>query len=380
MPRSRRRRSSRSRYLDWLIAAIATLLIALVVTTLALWPREGFSSAEQLPAPSVVTLPSSVPSTTTTTLGPATTTTLTPTTQTAPPTTAPPTTAPPTPAAPPPAAPSLTFDGALAMGHLQALASGIGPRKSGTDAEDAAISYASDYLHSLGYQVVTTDVALPSGEVSHNVRATKGGASSSVILIGAHIDCKATAPGGNDNASGVAVVLELARDLLAAGTVPTLQFALFGAEEMTDSNPDHHHYGSRQLLAGMTAAERAALVGMISADMVGYGTKFHVRTMNKGPQLLRDMVKTFSNESGLTTTYLRDPGTYGYSDHEPFELAGYPAVWVEWREDPLYHTAGDTYGHCDPSDVQRAGQMLVQFLAQLDQADLDALAAARTLH
>ena len=370
MRRSGRGRSTSSRYLDWLIGVIAALLIALVVTTLALWPREGFSCAEQLPAESVVTLLPSPLSATSTTVAP-TTTTVPPTTTTAPPTT---TTLPPAPA------PALTFDGTLAMSHLQALAAGIGPRKSGTDAEDAAVRYASDYLQSLGYQVVTSEVALPNGEVSHNVRATKGGASSSVILVGAHIDCKATAPGGNDNASGVAVVLELARDLLGAGTVPTLQFVLFGAEEMTDSNPDHHHYGSRQLLEGMTADERSALVGMISVDMVGYGSKFHVRTMNKGPQLLRDMLKTFSNENGLTATYLRDPGTYGYSDHEPFELAGFPAVWVEWREDPLYHTAGDTYEHCDATDVQRAGHMLAQFLAQLDQADLEALASARTLH
>ena len=218
MRRSGRGRSTSSRYLDWLIGVIAALLIALVVTTLALWPREGFSCAEQLPAESVVTLLPS-PLSASTTVAP-TTTTVPPTTTTAPPTT---TTLPPAPA------PALTFDGTLAMSHLQALAAGIGPRKSGTDAEDAAVRYASDYLQSLGYQVVTTEVALPNGEVSHNVRATKGGASSSVILVGAHIDCKATAPGGNDNASGVAVVLELARDLLGAGTVPTLQFVLFGA-------------------------------------------------------------------------------------------------------------------------------------------------------
>jgi Zn-dependent M28 family amino/carboxypeptidase len=265
------------------------------------------------------------------------------------------------------------------MSHIQALAGGIGPRRSGSDAEDAAVDYATDYLRGLGYEVVTTEVTLPSGEFSHNVRATKTGASGAVMLIGAHIDSKRTAPGGNDNASGVAVVLELARDLVGADTAATLQFVLFGAEEMVDSDSDHHHYGSRQFVQAMTAEERAALVGMISVDMVGYGSKFHVRTMNKGPQLLRDMVKAFSNETGLPTTYLRDPGTSGYSDHEPFELAGFPAVWVEWREDPLYHTAGDTYEHCDATAVERAGQMLVQFLAQLDQAGLDALAATRTL-
>jgi len=39
--------------------------------------------------------------------------------------------------------------------------------------------------------------------------------------------------------------------------------------------------------------------------------------------------------------YLRDPGESGWSDHEAFELAGIPAAWIEWRDDPVYHTAAD---------------------------------------
>ncbi len=79
---------------------------------------------------------------------------------------------------------------------------------------------------------------------------SSGVKSESVIVIGAHIDTVAVSPGGNDNASGVAVVLELARDLRDADIVATVQFVVFGAEEMTDSNADHHHYGSRQFVAG----------------------------------------------------------------------------------------------------------------------------------
>lgn len=361
MPRSGRRSPRRSHYLDWLIAVIAVLLVALVAATIALWPRDGFPAGEEQPAQATVTLPPPSASTTSPTIAPTTTAIELTTT------------------IPPAPTPALAFDATLAMSHIQALAATIGPRKSGSEAEYAAVEYAAEYLRGLGYEVLTTEVPLPSGEVSHNVQATKSGVSNAVVLVGAHLDSKRTAPGGNDNASGVAVVLELARDLLEADTVATFRFVLFGAEEMVDSNPDHHHYGSRQFVQAMTAEERSALVGMISLDMVGYGTKFHTRTMNKGPQLLGDMVRTYSNENGLTATNLRDPGTYGYSDHEPFELAGFPAVWLEWREDPLYHTAGDTYEHCDASDVQRAGQMLVQFLAQLDQADLNALAAARAL-
>jgi len=265
------------------------------------------------------------------------------------------------------------------MRHIQALAQDIGPRKSGTQAEEDALGYAATYLQSLGYDVRVQDVSLPGGLVSHNLTATKQGDSDRVMVVGGHVDTKKGAPGGNDNASGVAVVLELARDLRDADITPTVQLVVFGAEEMTDSNPDHHHYGSRQFVQALSGAEAEALVGMISADMVGYGSYFTVRTMARGPQLLRDMVKTYSDAHGLPARRLKDEGTYGWSDHEPFELAGYPAVWLEWREDPAYHTSRDTYAHCDPDDVQRVGTMVLGFLDELTQADLETLAAAREL-
>jgi aminopeptidase YwaD len=263
------------------------------------------------------------------------------------------------------------------MSHIQALAANIGPRRSGSEAEQAALDYAAGYLESLGYTVEATEVSLRGGGTSHNVTAIKRGESPSVILVGGHVDSKADSPGGNDNASGVAVVLELARDLRNADTEATIEFVIFGAEEMTDSNADHHHYGSRQFVDAMTVDQRAALVGMISVDMVGYGTEFTVRTMNRGPQLLRDILQTYSTDHGLAALYSKDTGTYGWSDHEPFELAGYPAVWLEWRDDPDYHTAGDTYEHCDPTVVQSTGEMLVGFLSQLTEGDLESLANSR---
>jgi hypothetical protein len=345
----------RSLYEGWLLAVALLLLVALCVLTYLLWSRGGVSCAAEVPSGTTVTLSDSPSSTTSTSAAPvATTTELLP-------------------------SKPLAFDGAAAMGHIQALARDIGPRESGTPAEDSALAYATTYLHSLGYHVDTDDVALPGGRLSHNVHAVKLGESDSVLVVGAHIDTKATAPGGNDNASGVAVVLELARDLHDADIAATIEFVLFGAEEMTDSNPDHHHYGSRQFVKGLTPEESSALASMISVDMVGYGSEFTVRTMNHGPQVLRDMVKSYSTERGLIARYLKDTGTYGWSDHEPFELAGYPAVWLEWRDDPAYHTARDTYSHCDESVVQRTGDMLLGFLAQLTKSDLVSLTSTREL-
>ncbi len=352
---------SRSPYAGLLLALIAVLLMALAALTALLWSGVRLSCAGDQPTEVTVTLPVSAVAASTT-AAPTTSTTAAPTTTT-------------TPAPIPP----LAFDEAMAMGHLKALAQDIGPRKSGTEAEAAALDYASAYLQGLGYDVLTTQVSLPGGLYSRNVSAVKRGTSDSLVVVGAHADTKAGAPGGNDNASGVAVVLELARALRDADTAATIEFVVFGAEEMTDSDPDHHHYGSRQFLQGLTSQERDLLVGMVSVDMVGYGSEFTVRTMDRGPRLLRDMIKAYSNEYGLPARYLRDTGSSGMSDHEPFELAGYAAVWLEWRQDPYYHTARDTYAHCRPALVRRTGEMLLGFLYALTESDLESLAAARSL-
>jgi aminopeptidase YwaD len=347
--------SSRSPYSGWLLGVIAVLIVALAAFALVSGLSGGVSCAADLPSNVTVTLP------------PAATTSIAPTTSAAPTTTTTASIAP------------LDFDGTDAMSHIKALAEDIGPRKSGTTAEDQALIYAKTYLQSLGYQVDSVPVTLPGGKSSRDLCAVKQGRSNSVIVVGGHIDSKAGAPGGNDNASGVAVALELARDLRDADTQATIEFVVFGAEEMTDSNADHHHYGSRQFVEALTAAQRSTLVGMVSVDMVGYGSEFTVRTMNRGPQLLRDLLKTYSNANGLAARYSRDTSAYGWSDHEAFELAGFPAVWMEWNDDPTYHTARDTYAHCSPTVVQRTGDMLLGFLAQLSESDLESLAAARRL-
>jgi Zn-dependent M28 family amino/carboxypeptidase len=79
--------------------------------------------------------------------------------------------------------------------------------------------------------------------------------------------------------------------------------------------------------------------------------------------------------SGVEMTFLKDPGVTGWSDHEPYELAGIPAAWIEWSDDPVYHTADDTSDHCDAENIRIAGQLVLDVIRSLDAADLEALVA-----
>jgi Zn-dependent M28 family amino/carboxypeptidase len=192
------------------------------------------------------------------------------------------------------------------------------------------------------------------------------------------MDCYGVSPGGNDNGSGSAAILELARAIKDLDLVPTVVLVLFGQEEpLGDGNADHHHYGSRKYVATMSAGQKADLAAMISLDMIAAGGTFNLRYMEKGPRALVTALQSYSSRTGSGVVYMKDPSKYGYSDHEPFELAGYPAAWLEWREDTKYHTAGDTYAHCSSAKIQKTGGMVVGYLASLRLSDLQSLVAAR---
>jgi hypothetical protein len=270
----------------------------------------------------------------------------------------------------------LTFDITRTMAHLRALVVDIGVRHGGTPQEQAVVDYAVAQFQALGYSPQVTSVPVIDGSTSHNVIVTKPGSSGLTIVIGAHMDSYGVSPGGNDNGSGSAAVLELARALQGVDLVPTVVLVLFGHEEpMGDGNADHHHYGSRQFVATMTTAQKQNLAAMISLDMIGYGTTFNIRYRERGP--LVNSLLAYSTRTGGGLVYLKDPSTYGYSDHEPFEAAGYPVAWLEWRVDGANHTSGDTYAHCSAAKIEQAGGLVVGYLAGLRLTDLQALVAAR---
>lgn len=263
----------------------------------------------------------------------------------------------PTPALPVRAALVPAFDGTVAMNHVRAIA-GPGSRVAGTAREAAAFDYVADRMRAYGYTVKTQTVPLPNGRTTRNVYADLPGRTGWTIVLGGHVDSKSPSPGGNDNASGVGVLLELARALRTSRPVPTVRFAFFGAEESIDADPDHHHYGSRYYVRNMTRAEGSAIAGMVSVDMVGYGSAFTQRSMGRAPRTVVDSLRWQAARGGYTLRYLADPSTIGWSDHEPFEKAGIPVSWIEWRTDPVYHTSADTASHVDSRRVATTGRFL----------------------
>jgi len=214
------------------------------------------------------------------------------------------------------------------------------------------------------------EVPLPNGAVTRNVVATLDaaapGPSASILVIGAHFDTKGGtgSPGANDNGSGTAVVLELARCLAEEGPLPGLQvtFVLFGGEERLVDGTDLHHFGSRHFVANLSPENRARLRGAVIVDMVGVGSQLYARTMGIGPMDLCNALLSHAARMGIRLPYLKSGS---YSDHEPFETAGLPAVWLEVKDDPWYHTPQDSYDKIDAGHVGLTGRLIQGFVLSL---------------
>ncbi len=107
----------------------------------------------------------------------------------------------------------------------------IGPRHMGRpEALEAAASYIESQLQGFGYETEREIFAVDSSEAANIVAEIKG-ETDEIVIVGAHYDTVPDSPGANDNATGVAALLELARLHRSDATRPTVRFVAFVNEE-----------------------------------------------------------------------------------------------------------------------------------------------------
>lgn len=183
------------------------------------------------------------------------------------------------------------------------------------------------------------DTQLENNE-SENIVATleAPGEVTQRIIIGAHYDGVDT-PAANDNGSGTAAVLELAKILkqYQANLTVDIQFALFGAEESG-------LYGSIAYVEDMSSSDFKDTLGMINLDMVGIGQGLELGTVNS--QEILPLAKTLMSVSGALGIPAKQI-EMGRSDHVPFAESGIPAVMLAAGPVDNYHTDEDTVDAMD---------------------------------
>jgi aminopeptidase YwaD len=263
----------------------------------------------------------------------------------------------PTAASDPPILASGPFSSDAAFVHVRRLAGRIGPRPAGSEAYRRAVRYVDQELTELGYDTRLQRFPLPQGGRSWNVIATSPTSTDVRMLIGAHLDTVAGSPGGNDNASGVAVLLEIARAVAGGALTDGLALVAFGAEEFQPKAG--HHFGSDAYVDRMTAAERTELEIMVSADMIGKVRALIAgRLRGTSPEAARELARA-TRASG-TRASVRSLGDI--SDHGPFALAGMPAAFLWTGNEPNHHLPTDVVRNVAPRSLRRSGDALLELV------------------
>ena len=229
---------------------------------------------------------------------------------------------------------------------------------------------AADYIRATlagaGYEVRLQPYEV-AGKICENIEAEVRGKNrpDDIIVIGAHYDSVQGSPGANDNASGVAATLALARAFAEATPARTLRFVSFANEEPPLFQTEH--MGSR--VYAMRSRERGEnIVLMLSLETIGYysdepGSQHLLFPLNliypstgnfiafvsnvENGSLVRQLVGSFRQQARFPSEggALWDliPGV-GWSDHWAFWKEGYPAVMVTDTAPfryPAYHSPAD---------------------------------------
>ena len=252
------------------------------------------------------------------------------------------------------------FDNTRAMRDIRHLANDIGVRVRATRGERAGIGFVARRFRALGYNVHIQEFGV-DGRRSHNVIAWWPGAQRYPLVVGAHIDTVRDSPGANDNASGIAVMLEAARIFAGRRQARWIRFVAFGSEEYGSNG--RHHVGSQKYVRRLGEEGRSRLAGMISVDMVADGKPLIIGTAGIGPERVARTLYRKLRRSGISVTYKI---TCDCSDNGPFERAGMPASFMWSGSEPNYHDDSDRPANLEPKHVLRTGRAVRYFLRRVD--------------
>ena len=278
---------------------------------------------------------------------------------------------------PPLSPPQLALRDELAA-DVQKLAGDIGERNVENYPK---LVEAADWIEqsfaAAGYRV-RRDSYLVSDKRCDNLEVELRGTGPEILVVGAHYDSVFGAPGANDNGSGVAATLALARRFAGRPLGRTLRFVAFVNEEPG-------HFQTEQMGSWVYARgcrERGdRIAGMISLETVGYFSSepgsqrypvpildmiypksgnFIAFVGNLGSRhFMRDALRTFRREAQFPSEGAalpeKVPGT-GWSDHWSFWQHGYPAFMVTDTAPfryPHYHRATDTPSQIDYESMAR---------------------------
>ncbi|MEW8627470.1 MAG: M28 family peptidase [Candidatus Thiodiazotropha sp.] len=275
--------------------------------------------------------------------------------------------------------------------HVEILGGSIGERNVWHyDELEAAANYIRDRFLQYGY---TPEIQLfnSGGKMVRNIAVELPGEEfpEEIVVIGAHYDSVLGSPGANDNGTGVAAVLELARLFKDRNLNRTVRFVAFANEEPPFFYSNE--MGS-QIYAARSRQREERIVAMLSLETIGYysdvpGSQryplpfslFYPDIGNfigfvgnlSSRKLVRRSIDTFRRTTPFPSEGVAAPGWItgiGWSDHQSFWQADYDAIMV--TDTALfryahYHTSTDTPDKIDYTRTARVVNGLSQVVTGL---------------
>ncbi len=258
------------------------------------------------------------------------------------------------------------FDGERAYQHVRAQLK-LGARPTGSPAGWATGDYIIQSLKAAGWQVQTQEFDY-QGVRARNITGTVG--KGPQVILGAHYDTRKRADqdpvspdapvmGANDGASGVAVLLELARTLDRRRLQNQIVLAFFDAEDNGGLDGWEWIVGSTYFAQHLeTRPILVIIVDMIGdADQQIYWERNSSRQWN---QRIWQIAASLGYENYLLAQYKYSM----LDDHTPFLRQGISAVDMIDFDYPYWHTTADTADKVSPASLERVGRTLEVLVEQ----------------
>jgi hypothetical protein len=266
----------------------------------------------------------------------------------------------------PTASPQLDFSGEESFQHAVRQMD-FGARPSGSYANRATGDYILAYLEEMGWQ--TEEQKFDYEETLIRNIIGKAG-EGPVVIIGAHYDTRrradrdlqdptAPVPGANDGASGVAVLLELARALDKDKLTHQVWLAFFDAEDNGGLDGWEWIVGSSYMAQHLTVTPEYVII----ADMIGDSDQQIYRERNSDP-ILSARIWELAAGLGYEESFVDSEKYSILDDHTPFARRGIVAVDLIDFDYPYWHTVADTLDKISPLSLERVGRVLEALLEQ----------------
>jgi len=245
---------------------------------------------------------------------------------------------------------------------------GFGPRWPGSPGHAIAGDYIVSQLESEGWTVEEqpfTYLDLPG----RNIIARQNEGAGPVIILGAHYDSRRIAdqtpgssepvPGAVDGASGVAVLLELARTVDLGEIEHEIWLAFFDVEDQGSGGMPGFSYivGSTYMAGQLDIMPQA----MVLVDMIGDADQQLYYEGNSDP-VLRAILWRIAADLGYGDYFIPEQRHVMLDDHIPFVNKGIPSVDIIDFDYPYWHTIEDTADKASPESLERVGRTLEEWL------------------